>query len=675
VTTPDLSPICDALAAAAPPGAAGADAPRDPQREADARYLKAAVKRLGREAALKVARAMGWSSEEFEALIARKPKPKPAAEAEAPDESAARDEPATPDAPPSGESEAEGWRLKKHPLKPLPPDSPVRPLGTKNGVYFFLDPANQLRDLKQKDFSAGGIRDLFGREIEYLWKTWPKFKEDGNQSGWKADACSESLIDAAARKGVFDGFAKVRGLGAWPSADGSLIYHAGDAVLIAGEWRPPGEYDGFVYPPAERSPRPAERAEGAREQAEELLKILDTFSWRGEAGREPPRVGGYRVESLIALGWIASAIVGGALEWRAMMWATGDLGSGKSALLDLARDVIGDLVKAGNATQAGVWTVLGASTRPVLLDETENDPRSPRAIRLVELARQAASGDMILRGSADHKAAAFTARSSFLFSSIIIPPMLGQDVSRFAVLELERREDSKKLRLDAVKNAAIGRAIRRRLIDGWPHWTQRFDRWREGLAAIGHDARGCDQWGTLLAMADLTLHDEPPDSDSLAELCALFPAAKSERQSNAEDMLGHLTTVPVDAFRGGNRVNIGELAARAALQEWGDERDAEGEEATTNERTPKKCREALRTWGVFVDRETGDPIWRVALPNKHEGLRRLFEGTQWRSDPGAGGGWAQAMKRLPGARAENSRKLGGRGWSVPIGVFLMKEEG
>jgi hypothetical protein len=34
----------------------------------------------------------------------------------------------------------------------------------------------------------------------------------------------------------------------------------------------------------------------------------------------------------------------------------------------------------------------------------------------------------------------------------------------------------------------------------------------------------------------------------------------------------------------------------------------------------------------------------------------------------------QAMRRLPGVLRENSRKLGGRGWSVPVEVFLQETQ-
>jgi len=300
----------------------------------------------------------------------------------------------------------------------------------------------------------------------------------------------------------------------------------------------------------------------------------------------------------------------------------------------------------------------------VLLDEVENDPMSPKNTRLVKLARVAASGGGALRGSSDHSAATFMVRSSFLFSSIIIPPMQGQDVSRFAVLDLAPVTGGRSISMDPARNAHVGRLLRRLALDGWPRWPETLDAWRVVLAEQGHNARGCDQYGTLFAWAELATFPDGMDGDTRREIAALMSRAAMDavayNPGNAEAMLTHITTVPLDVFRGGTRLSIGSLIAAACHLE------------ECEAGTPDGCRAALTAHGVFV--QGFKEAARVVLPNQHEGLRRLFEGSQWRSDIGASGGWAQAMRRLPDVRAENSRKLGGRGWSVPASVFLLRDE-
>lgn len=637
----------------------------DLELEADAESILGARERLGEARARKVGRAFGWTNKQLDKLLAP-PAPARGDDPDLSDGSGGGE--ASPSPPPS--PDGEGWKPARDPIKKLPDDCPVKPLGVSGATFWYLDPLQQLRDLSASDHSAMGLRALFGKRVDFLWSTFPKFSAaTGNQNGWQADRATESLMNACAARGVFDGYSHVRGLGAWRGADGGLVLHAGDGVLVRGEWLPPGEYDGYLYPAYEPTPRPAETAEGYRAHCEFLLSLFDGWNWRagldpdsGVSGKDFSH-GGHNLASLLLFGFAGGAIVGGALKWRPLIWLTGEAGSGKSTLLDVVKDLIGDIVKSADATPAGVWTALGNSTRAVLLDEVENDPHSPKTKRLVELARKASSGDVILRGSADHKGAEFKAQSSFLFSSIIIPPMMSQDRTRFAVLDLAPIEGGKALKLDVVRIAAAGRVMRRRILDRWADWPERLEIWRESLAKRGHSARGADQFGTLLAMADLIMHDEVADSDTRDEICAMI--APPQAASNAETMLNHLMSIPLEVFRGGTRYTVGQLVYWAAIADFG----AKLEEDSPV--TPSAAANALEAHGVYVAR--GPDGFRVVLPNQHSGLARLFEGSQWRTEAGATGGWAQAMQRLPGAKAENSRKFGGRGWSVPVKVFLLRE--
>lgn len=685
MTPPDLTPLRDEFARAAaggpapvaakgdspavdtPPARSAEPAPEKPagkgkgkrpksDRDVDGDSIKGCAKRAGKANALRLGKALGWTEAEVEALLAPPPPPDaaPAAGGAAP-----------PPSPPAGGGDDEPfWKPARNPIKPLPPNCPVKPLGRMGSTFYYLDPLNQLRDLAESDHSAGGIRSLFCDRIDVLWAGWPKFNEaKGNQSGWKADQASESLMHACSSRGLFDAFDRVRGLGAWRDAEGRLVLHHGDALSIDGEIAAPGEHGGYLYPAYAPGPRPAETAEDFSGLFDDFLKLIDSWNWfrPGEANATPARIGDHHWQSVACFGWIGVAMAGGALRYRPPLWVTGDNGSGKSAFLDLVMAVAGDMVKSANATQASIWSVLGPSTRAVLVDEAENDPRSPRTVRLVELARQAFSGDIILRGSSDHKAHAFQARSAFLFSSIIIPPMLGQDVARFCVLDLWPIEGKRSLKIDEAWARRVGRAMRRRLVDQWWSWEARLDAWRGTLAEQGHNARGCDVFGHILGMHDMMFSAAVAPEWQRREVCQMFPPGLQQKTTNAEDMLNLLLSVPLDVFRGGTRMTIADLVETAIV----------GVDMPDSEHLPEGCRKALRPWGVFVTQE--EDGWRVALPNRSEGLRKLFEGSQWRTDAGATGGWAQAMKRLPGARDVNSRKFGGRAWSVPADVFLMKE--
>jgi NAD(P)-dependent dehydrogenase (short-subunit alcohol dehydrogenase family) len=77
--------------------------------------------------------------------------------------------------------------------------------------------------------------------------------------------------------------------------------------------------------------------------------------------------------------------------------------------------------------------------------------------------------------------------------------------------------------------------------------------------------------------------------------------------------------------------------------------------------------------GLALATALGQAGARVVLPNKSTALAKLFAGSQWYAEGGAAGGWAQAMRRLKGAKAEKSSRFGGRGWSVPVHVFLQSD--
>ena len=682
---PKLSPIADAFKALAEERARDeaaeqerlaqeqreADAAR--QREADRRQLRGIKKKSGEHEAYRFGRALKYSDDEIFQMLAPRPRPKPEPDAGgAGDGDRGGDDggEAPPGSPPAEGEGAPRFKLKERPIRPLPAEFPIVPLGKLLGRYFYLDPLGQFRELAGKDHNAMGLRDLAGTMVHRLWETWPKYREDGTNTGWKADEAAETLMTACSNKGVFNPMTRIRGVGGWADSKGNLVLHAGDGVMIDGEWKPPGQYDGLLYPADDPMPRPSEDGAAARISIEKLLARLDKWNWQNdldEAGKPMPIDGsGHRMPSLVLLGWLAAARAGAALKLRPIVWLTGDAGTGKTTLLDLLSCVLGGgLVKATNASEAGVSTVIGHSTKAVLLDESENEAQGQQMGKLIKLARESATGGSKLRGSSDHKGHEFNARSSFIFGSIIIPPLQPADRSRMSILELGKLPAGEAFALDEAEWRLVGQALTRRLIDGWARWPLVQARYRDALLAQGMQAqRGLERFATLLGMADLMRFDGEPDSDTVADLAAAFATVDAEEGSDSEAMLHHLLSIPLDVFRGGERQTIGSLVTLACGLEKGPH-------------SAESCRDALKAWSIFVDGYEDrlmNTSATVTLPNSGEGLRRLFDNTKWRGDAGVSGGWAQGMKRLERAVAVNSRRFGGRGYQVPARVFLMAEE-
>jgi hypothetical protein len=526
----------------------------------------------------------------------------------------------------------------------------VQALGVYGAIYFYLDILQQLAAVETH--TKDRMRGVFGGRSDLLMRQFPQYSrgETPTVMGWKQEDCATAMMRACTEKGIWNAYERVRGLGAWPDGSGGAALHCGDAVLIGGEWRVPGEIDGYVYPGAGAIARPLEpgAAGPADTPAADLVDLLATWKWaRGE------------IDAWLLMGWVTAAMFAGALHWRPTVWITGDAGTGKSTLQRLMVTLLGGeraVLASSDPTEAAIRQFLAAnsqSTIPVLLDEMEAEEDTRRIQALIKLARQASSGGVVLRGSTDHKGHEFRIRSSFLFSSILVPQLLDQDISRIALLEMrELPRDVVPPTIEGKRWGRVGQALARRVLDQWPRLQATVETYRAALARGGHGARGCDQYGTLLAMADLAYYDAAPDADR-AEIWAgrLQAVAITEQTDQMRDwqrMMAHLLGLHIEPYRSGQRQPIGRWILSAA--------------GLRDSPQPHDAREALPAYGMRVEGR-GDAA-RLMVANSHSTLATLFAGTRWQ-----GGVWAQAVKRIPGARSEGVKSFAGaaaRAWSIPL---------
>jgi hypothetical protein len=559
----------------------------------------------------------------------------------------------------------------------LPEDCPVLPLGISGDASYYLDAERQLRSLEGKSHGRLQILHLFGRRLALVYRYWPRFK-DGVMTGWRPERGAEHLMAAAARKGVWNPFERVRGAGAWRGLGGELILHCGDAVWIgptaaqqrrardgadklrpedragylarelAGEWIAPGANARYVYPASAALARPGLDPEklgkkfARRSPGHALLETLGTWNWkRGD------------LDARLALGWICAAMLGGALHWRPMVWLTGGAGTGKSTLQALLKMLFGEegIVPAADSTAAGIWQQLAYRTVPVALDEMEAEQDNRRNLSVVKLARLAASGGQMMRGGSDHTGVSFTLRSCFFFSSIDIPPLLPQDRTRLAILELGRlRAGAPPPELDPGEIDALGRALRQRLVDHWHRFDDTLEAYRQALIADGHSARGADQFGTLLAAADLALSpNEAPVADAIAEWTdALSPVSLAELSdlgASERAPLNHLLSWRVDGWSGGIKPMVGELVAWAVDE--GKSVTLYDEEVDWGVRK-ENARKLLARHGLKIE-EADDAVY-VAIANRHAGLASIFKETKWNTPAGETGVWVQSLAKIDGAK-------------------------
>ncbi|PLW77879.1 hypothetical protein C0081_07065 [Cohaesibacter celericrescens] len=531
----------------------------------------------------------------------------------------------------------------------LPPDCPVQPLGMDGDTIYLVDAMGQLAAVGPSSFGQAFIQRLFGRHIGYAYWAWPAHSKENGISGFKAEKVRETFYTAADNKGLWNAVEKVRGLGAWRGDDGELILHCGDCLWIDGQRVETGENGQYFYPRRPHIHGPWEETVTHDDNpARNLFRILKTWNWKRP-----------EVDPLLFMGWLGVGILGGALEWRPSMFLIGDKAVGKSTLQAIVSQVLGDgLVSSTDTTPAGIYQRVGNGSLPVAIDELEAEADNRRVTGVVKLARLAASGGLMLRGGQDHNGVEFQARSTFLFSAINPPPLAPQDLSRMAILSID------KLDMDGASEPPkldpnTGPKLMRRMVDQWGLYDGTWQAYREALRDGGHDSRGQDTYGTFLACAHLMLGDEGVEeagyrADDLSGWADVLAAQSLSEKETAEEnwkaCLEHLLTSRVDAWRNGSQHTIGAL-----LEGYRDSGNSYVDVAKARELLAQVDLGLLPRGANKIDKSSD----YLAVPNKGPNLTSLFDGMPWGNSV-----WTYALRQGPSDIIEyrkeyNKVKIGG----------------
>lgn len=531
----------------------------------------------------------------------------------------------------------------------LPPDCPIQVLGMDGDILYLVDAMGQLAAIEPSAMGQKYIQRLFGDRQNYLYWAWPRWGKE-TITGWRAEKASECFYTAAGRRELFSPLDHVRGRGAWRARNGALIFHSGDLLWISderdrkGNFKPrdAGEIDKVLYPrrPPILAPWP-EKIAVAENPARELLKGLRSWQWA-----RPD------VDPILMLGFIAASFIGGALPYRPTVFLVGDFQVGKSSLQHIMKDIFGDtLVQAEDTTAAGIYSNLKQDSLPVAVDEIEAEADNRKVMAVVRLARLAYSGGKLMRGSQDQTNQQFKLRSCFLFSAINAPPLMPQDMSRMAVLNLRKFDKKKSAEKPPTIDAeSCGAMILRRMLDEWPRFNSALEAYRDALRAGGHDGRGQDTYGALLACADLLLGPELADDlgvpmvDDLGKWSELLGTASmleyEDRSANWLGCLRFLLTAKVEAWRSGQQHTVGALLDEAQ-REFGAQHFQD-----TLVKTRAMLAQAdlgLMVPGQVFPVEDG---FVLAIPNESQLIATLFRDSVWAGAPNASV-WKSALRQAP----------------------------
>ena len=528
---------------------------------------------------------------------------------------------------------------------------PVRPLGHREGKYYFTTPSGQLRGVTPSELEKNfGLESLFEGELDWLYSHLRIVECIDDRIprvvGIAKNAAVFWLIDTCHEEGLFDQHTSVRGLGVWRYSNtvgrDTVLVHCGDQLLLqegpnkSELLRPGSRHDGNIYAAQHSTPRPAE-VPASSEEGRQLVKALSAWEFADVFNNRDLGV-------QVIAGWIGVALLGEAPEWRPHVFVAGETGSGKSTLAELVATILGKggCMLSNDFSEPGLRQLMTGEARALVLDEAEGNERPERLQAVIALMRKMSGrrGAMTYLGTKGGTPKTFTMNGCVYMTAILAGNLKPQDRNRITIARLAplSGRGSPQERTNVVREhlrwaKIISPLFRARAIEGFQRFEDTFDIYRAALLEAGATPRQSDQLGALLAGYDLLAEDDIPDEEYAKKRVRQFRPLLDEMTEDeatgneSVECWQHLLAQRVIEHGLRTRsTSIGDLL-RAALA-------APGRNDATD---------MLRHEGIRVRKNrSGRPEVHVA--NKYPGLERLFADSRWQRS-----GWKDALAYLPGA--------------------------
>jgi hypothetical protein len=508
------------------------------------------------------------------------------------------------------------WQRKLDPC-------PARPLGYDDGAFIFVTALRELRRFTAPQLHGrGGLPELFAGHMGWALRHFRKFDLETKQhkGGLRAQDCANALIVACERAGKFDSNTlQLRSVGTWRGPDGLPIVHAGDRILAGDAVLEPGARIGdAVYVIGGTRPPPAhvEDEFGGYELqpappsiGHQVAAHLDTWHWKDVEARD------------LFLGGLCCDMLGAAPRWKPHKFVRAPAGSGKSSLLRYQRALLGGAAHNIQRTysKARLEEHFAHTAAALLLDETESDTEAERNRKIFDLvlllSDEGAVGGRYQRDIDLHGTVTMVATITEEWKTTIR--------SRVALLELGALRDKPGGGGQVLSHKAIDAMIaqagdfsaglRARAIGRYELFRQNADRARDRILELGGSPRDGDQLGHLIAGWATLTADTPLSDDELRGLDRFAPyvltlADNDDGGDEATELFYTILGLPLHSYRGGDQLTVGQVVARARID------DDNG------------MRRALLPYGLRLQRQ-GDETWMqawLAIANKHPGLDRLL---------------------------------------------------
>lgn len=437
-------------------------------------------------------------------------------------------------------------------------------------------------------------------------------------------AVGEKIIEECNDKGSFR-VSEIYGTGVWRDSKNPdcLIVNNGSDI-----WRTDGNKQErvndrcvFISHGPLGLKRTQEQAKAG--EAQVVLDTLSTWNWRREC------------DAYLMFGWIASACLVGAHNWRAHAALTAPPGCGKSTLLGLIRNLLGDFVMnvAGTTSEPAVRRVIQNDSLAVMVDEAEG---TSNVKTIMGYLRSSSTGDRDIKATQGQNGVeTYTVRCAGLISAVNLPAFEAADEGRYLPLSLTGQPKNKTCLPEIVREGnklveSLGLKLRSRMIYSWPSYCKTSAMIRSLL--IDEDdltIRYADSLSTVLAAAWTALNDGVISESAARELIKTidFNEEKQKLEEIAYDtsVIDHALGTRINAAVDGRTEMITLRMALGAA--------AHGDKDAIN---------SVQSYGMKTVFEDG--ATRLLVNERSPEFKKLYRGSKWEHI-----NFATALMRVPGA--------------------------
>ena len=256
----------------------------------------------------------------------------------------------------------------------------------------------------------------------------------GNLSRDDCYAIADRINRVADKQGFFDLMASAIGRGAFTYTENDkpkVGYNLGDRILLAGKDKRLTEeasLDALDITLLPGAPIDVWRHPDAEQYGRDLVEALSAYRWLEKA------------HAKAYIGWIVTALIGGALRFRPMLWILANSSTGKTFLIDTLKLIMGPLSASFNdVSQAGAANTVRSDSVPSFVDEFEPEKDEDRWRRVLRLLRQATSGSgQMTRSTVDGMVRSIQLRCSLIFASTRLPTLNTTESNRIFILRFGR---------------------------------------------------------------------------------------------------------------------------------------------------------------------------------------------------------------------------------------------